>query len=77
MIGELLVRVSLHPGLLVLAFDVGCDTFLRHQVVGELDSQVGEIGFGGLASVFRVERVVLKLRIAQFQDYRVGFHGGV
>ena len=66
LIEELFVHIRLQLGLLVETLDIcGC-TLLRHQIVGELNFQVGEVRLRCLIGVLGIEGIAPKLDIAQF-----------
>ena len=69
---QFLVGLGLHACLLILGFERRGSRLLGEKLVLELDAQVFERGLGRLQRQPRVDGFLLDLRIAQFQDDRIG-----
>ncbi len=71
---ETLVGLGVHLRLLVIGVDAGELRLLRQQLVLQLHAQVLERGFRRLEGQTRVQRFLLDLRVAQFEDDGLGLH---
>ena len=74
-LAEPLVRVFCHLRRAVLRGNGRCLRALVHQLILKLGFRLLVGGFRALQLIFRVERLLLQLRIAEIENHRVRFHG--